>query len=479
MMPAISRARAVAVSSDSSSRPEKRCRRWPKSSVRASSVETSVSILAWRLAIEVFGAAVARFEQFDRLGERAAVRAELVGEVAEVVQHLGGDGVERAEMLFDLGGGRAALAGQIVHGGDEFGNARRHGVLDRAHVLLSAAEHFLQQDVGLAQALEQRGGVGAQHGVRLQHVGDGRRRGLFGFLDRGLGRPVQLLERARDRRLGGFGDALGAFLQLAERARHRGRRGQARVVDQAGDLLALVHHGLGEDEALGVDRLHRLIGDAADFAGELLALAGQGREQRFEFSSSRRVMSSTRCVMAVLISLALPTMLRETSVLMPTSLRSASLALRPIASLAAVALLVIVVLSAPALRLSETVASAALRLRASVAAVARRRALAERFGRIGGELGEGALGARRIGLDRFGELLQARIEQIGGGAAAHFHLMDDGFGAADQELLQMADPAVERIGDLKRAFAEGRVDLGDALADGVGELRAARMSMMR
>ena len=83
-----------------------------------------------------------------------------------------------------------------------------------------------------------------------------------------------------DRRLGGFGDALGAFLHLAERARDRGGRGQAGVVDQAGDLVALVHHGLGEDEALGVDRLHRLVGGAADFAGEFLALVGQGHEQR-------------------------------------------------------------------------------------------------------------------------------------------------------------------------------------------------------
>ena len=53
----------------------------------------------------------------------------------------------------------------------------------------------------------------------------------------------------------------------------------------------------------------------------------------FDLSSSRRVMSSTRCVMALLISLALPTMLRDTSVLIPTSFRSASPALRAIAQL--------------------------------------------------------------------------------------------------------------------------------------------------
>ena len=33
-----------------------------------------------------------------------------------------------------------------------------------------------------------------------------------------------------------------------------------RLVDEAGDLLAVVHHGAGEGEALGFDRLHRVIG---------------------------------------------------------------------------------------------------------------------------------------------------------------------------------------------------------------------------
>ena len=37
-----------------------------------------------------------------------------------------------------------------------------------AHVLVRAAQHLLQQDVGLAQPLEQGGRVGAQHAVRLE-----------------------------------------------------------------------------------------------------------------------------------------------------------------------------------------------------------------------------------------------------------------------------------------------------------------------
>ena len=84
---------------------------------------------------------------------------------------------------------------------------------------------------------------------------------------------MQVFQRARQRELGAFGDAVGAFVQLPEGARHRGSGVEARVVDQARDLVALVHHGLGEDEALGLDRLDGLVGDAPDLVGEALALA--------------------------------------------------------------------------------------------------------------------------------------------------------------------------------------------------------------
>ena len=40
-------------------------------------------------------------------------------------------------------------------------------------------KHFLQHDVGFAQPLEQRGGVGAQHVVRFQHLVDGGGGGLL------------------------------------------------------------------------------------------------------------------------------------------------------------------------------------------------------------------------------------------------------------------------------------------------------------
>ena len=58
---------------------------------------------------QLFGAAIALFQKLDRFGERAAVRAELRGEFAEFAQRLGGDGVERADMLLHHGGAGVAL----------------------------------------------------------------------------------------------------------------------------------------------------------------------------------------------------------------------------------------------------------------------------------------------------------------------------------------------------------------------------------
>ncbi len=466
-------------------------------------------MVACRVAIEFVGTPVAGVEQFDRIGKRPAVRAELIGKIAEIVQHAHGHIIERAEMLFDLGGRLAALAGQVAHGGDELGNPRRHGVLDRAHVLLGAAEDLLQQDIGLAQALEQRGRVGAQHGVRLRHLGDGRGRRLLGLFDRALGRPVQFFERPRDRQLGGFGDALGAFLHLAERPRHRSGRAEAGVVDLTGDLLALVQHRLGEDVALGLDGLHGLVGDAADFAGELLALGAQRRNQAVRpvveqarhivdalrhgvvdligladhgarhlgahadqlalglagaapdrvgrgqrglgekvgggrdgaadrlFGGRALLASRSAAVAAVLptVSLAVAALLAITSLaaatLLPivvarlatrarscssvslataTVLPSVSLAvetLLPSVSSAAAAALAMVLLSVPALRLSDSGRFRGAAIEAFGGGRARRRALAERLGGIGGELRQRAFGACRIGLDGFRQRLRS------------------------------------------------------------------------
>ena len=57
--------------------------------------------------------------------------------------------------------------------------------------------------------------------------------------------------------------------------------------------------------------------------------------------------------------------------------------------------------------------------------------------------------------------------------------MHDGIGAADQKLLQLADPTVERVGDVKRPLAERRIDFCDPFAESVGELDRARVDQRR
>ena len=361
-----------------------------------------------------------------------------------------------------LAGGGVALDAEIVHGGDELGHARHHRVLDRAHVLVRAAEHFLQQDVGLAQALEQGGGVGAQHAVGFQHVGDGRRGGLLRFLDRGYGWRLQILERARDRLLGRIGDALRALLQLAERAGHRGGGVLARFVDQPGDLLAVVHHRLGEDEALGLDRLHRLVGDAADLAGEFLALAGQRGDQpvRLFVEQPRHFADPLRHVVGDLLGVA-------DDIAGDFVARADQRALG-LAGAAADQVGRAEIPVAVGHGVGQRAGAAAERSgRFGSAAIerfgrrrARRRALAERFGGAGGELAERLLGVAGIGLDRFRQLFEPRAEQVGGGAAA-LSIVGDRFGAADSSCSSWP----MRLSSVRHSDAGRRVlvDLGDAL----------------
>jgi hypothetical protein len=54
----------------------------------------------------------------------------------------------------------------------------------------------------------------------------------------------------------------------------------ARLVDEAGDLLAVVHHRAREGEALSFDRLHGMIGGLDDLALNSLLLAPKAVEQR-------------------------------------------------------------------------------------------------------------------------------------------------------------------------------------------------------
>ena len=102
-------------------------------------------------------------------------------------------------------------------------------------------------------------------------------------LGRAFGRHLrafaQLLDRTIDRFAGRLGGGDVARLQVLERLIDRAGRGIARLADQARDLFAVVRHRLGEVEALGLDRLDGLIGHAAHFAHEFLALAGERGQQ--------------------------------------------------------------------------------------------------------------------------------------------------------------------------------------------------------
>ncbi len=71
-----------------------------------------------------------------------------------------------------------------------------------------------------------------------------------------------------------------------------------------------------------------------------------------------------------------------------------------------------------------------------------------------------------------------RVEEVGRGAAADLHVLDDGFGTSDQELFQMADPGVERIGDVERALAETCCRSWPPVRSTVSASFAARVSMV-
>ena len=102
------------------------------------------------------------------------MRVKLGRELAQVAERLGRHRLEGADVLLDLAVGGAGLQRHFVHGGDEVGHAVDQRALDLAHVLMRAAQHLLQEDVGLAQPLEQRGGVRSEHAVGFQHLRHGR-----------------------------------------------------------------------------------------------------------------------------------------------------------------------------------------------------------------------------------------------------------------------------------------------------------------
>ncbi len=253
----------------------------PRVEVVAALVEHGDHALERRLAVGHRGEAlpVALLDRRDRLGERVAVVLELHREVAEVAQDLGGHPVERADVLVHLAGGRVGVLQDIADRRDELGDPRREDVLDRVEVGVGAAEDLLEEAVGIAQPLEQRRGVGAHRAVgfeQLGHRGDG---GLLQFRHRARGRLLQVAERLRDQRGRLRHRIPGAVLQFLEGAVDERGRGRARLVDDAGELAAVVHHRLAEGERLGVDRLHRAFCGPLDLHRELTALGGDRGDQ--------------------------------------------------------------------------------------------------------------------------------------------------------------------------------------------------------
>ncbi len=209
--------------------------------------------------------------------------------------------VRKLEMLLvDLAVRHAGLGRDVVHGGDEIRHARDQRLLDLAHVLVRAAR------------APPAAGCWPRAGARTARWCPSA--ACRGFPASRTRRPTRSASTARprpacvscssrkvramvlaapcvassalsrrsltawctDALVACVGGALGG-LQFLERARDGAGAGFGRLVDQPRDVLAVVHHGLREGEALGLDRLHRMVGDAAHFAGELLALRRSAR----------------------------------------------------------------------------------------------------------------------------------------------------------------------------------------------------------
>src|SRR5207302_7472318 len=92
-----------------------------------------------------------------------------------------------------------------------------------------------------------------------------------------------------------------------------------------------------------------------------------------------------------------------------------------------------------------------------------------------GELAERTFRVAGVALDGLTELLDARIDERGGGLAAHLDLRHGGLDPPDQQLLEAPDAGVEVAGDFTRPSAERAVDVGRLAVERVGERGAARV----
>src|SRR4029079_10121335 len=344
----------------------------------------------------VISALIAVIDDLDRLNKVAAENVELPRRLPKIADDLSGNVAEVTHGRLGAPRGVAGRSRDLVHRGDEFGHTHHERIFQRTHVFVSAAEYFLEHDVGFAQALEESGRVGPQHCVRLEHFLYGRRRCVLRLRDRFLRGLVELVDRARD---------------------HAGRR-FARSVDDAGNFAAVVHHRAREGEALFLDRLYRLICGRCDVARELRALLGDRCEHTAALFREHggHFVGTTADSCGDLLGLA-------------------DEAARDF--------------------LTDTDQSA----------LGISRAGADRLGGGQRELPKRALGFRRVDLDYLAELLQPRIERIGGRLATGLDLAGDRFRPPNQQVREAADSAVEIVCDFERPGAERLVDLADLGAD--------------
>ena len=203
------------------------------------------------------------------------------------MQRLRGLVVEDVELVFQHLGRGAVAHGDVVHRRDEVGDARHQRALQRVEVVVRASQDFLQQDVALAQPLEQRDRVGAQDLAGLLHLGHGGDRDLARLLDRRreacsrsfsdllialvANSPADVIVRATSEPLPII-DCAKAWPRVSiDLSASEVTRSTSTV-----SWLVLAPSGFDQRAALGVDHLRQPVGLLLHIVDDLIGLAGHG-----------------------------------------------------------------------------------------------------------------------------------------------------------------------------------------------------------
>ena len=362
-------------------------------------------------------------------------------------------------MLEAVAGRPAALA-DVVHRGDELADAPRQGGLDLGEVLGRAAEHLLQQHVRLAQPLEQRRGVVAQHAVRFHHLGHGGGGGLLRALDRAARGGVELADGAGDRR-GGL---------------------RARLVDLAGDLVAFCVMVLAKVAPFASIDCTALWVMRSISVENFCPCAPNVLRNTPVFSSSTRRRSLPRWLMFAVSSSAFAVNPRATSALTPSSARSTSPAfcfstvVTPVATVDSARSASVGALLDRAGHLAGRGRDLAARLLGAGAQRFRRRGrelaertldlariLLQRGGHAGGDRGERTLGVLRAGADRFHRRRRQVAERALGVLGAGADRLGRGVEQVIERLLDALRARADRLRDRGRKAGQRAVYLGRIL----------------